>query len=87
MSGYNFVAFPVPKMARFKFTDYKTGDPRIEDVLIIGMDGERYVIRLQEHTVCYTDSPDYGKIIMLPIGIHESYFVCWLNLGFQASLF
>ena len=87
MKGYNFVPFPVPKMARFKFTDNKTFAPSIEDVLIIGMDGGRYVLRLQEHIVCYIDSPDYGKTIMIPIGIHECYFQGWLNHGFQTSLF
>lgn len=87
MGNYNFVPFPVPKMARFKFMCRENLIDVIQDVPIIGMDGERFVIRLQGHIVCDTSDPDYGKEILLPVGIHQSYFQQWLSTGFQTSLF
>lgn len=87
MGNYNFVPFPVPKMARFKFREIIKGKDYFRDVLIIGMDGDRYVFRLQDYIISDVNDPDYGKKISLPVSIHESRFKYWITPVYQTSLF
>lgn len=76
--------FSHPKQGIFKINTNKygaTGWIYIEETrTIIGKCGDLYVERIYESITGYWD--EYGKydaVACTPLGIHESYFVKWIN--------
>ena len=92
----NYKPFNTPKKASYS----KTGDEYIKDsdtglmgwqqieeeVTVIGEDDTCYIYKLQEHKLCDSDEPEYGKLVLLPIGFHKSRLIEWLP-GLQLELF
>jgi hypothetical protein len=85
----NYKPYPKPRTALFiqngdnYVKDTKTGTygwEKIEkEVMVIGEDDYFFITVLKEHRVCDTEDPEYGKIVLLPLGFHKSRFIKWID--------
>lgn len=90
---YNYKPYDKPRKARYFQSgneyDLKKGWSRVEiETIVIGEDEHSYIERLQEHTCCDTTEPNYGKVVLLPVGFHKTRLLEWIKLpGQQLTLF
>lgn len=90
---YNYKPYQTPKVGLFHC---ETGLYQLpvgwvqeeQEHEIIGETADTYVYRLAEHTCCDTTKKTYGKKMLLPMGVHKSRLVTWVeNKGVQLKLF
>lgn len=84
---YDYTPYDKPKMAAYN----QTGDKYLfnkkegyyhwesiqREAIVIGETEHCYVEQLIEHQICDTSEPDYGEIVLLPMGFHKSRLVKW----------
>lgn len=95
---YNYKPYDKHKKARY----FQTGNEYIKDSVtgllgwskvevettVIGEDDTAYIETLKEFKCCDTDEPDYGEVVLLPLGFHKSRLLEWLKLpGQQLAMF
>lgn len=85
---YNYKPYDKARKARYFQSgneyDKKKGWSRVEiETIVIGEDEHNYIEKLQEHACCDTTKPNYGDVVLLPLGFHKSRLLEWLKFPCQ----